>query len=123
MQRMLMSKYRPHGHCQRQMKPVKTETTPKTRDDKVYVVRDGNFFMYQVNEVLEGGDVLRCTELNIIDKRFNLHDTLNFGKVGVFQYLGKKTVHAELDTAEIAGKVFSYKDLLMSVSRNVLTEV
>ena len=118
-----MRNYRPHGHCHRQMKPIRTETTPKTRDDRVYVVREGKYVMFQVDEVIDDGDSLRCTQLNTMDKIYQRHDTINFGRVGVFRALGKTTMKETLTTAEVAGKVFSYKGLVMSVSRNVLTEV
>ena len=105
------------------MTPIKTGKTPKTRDDRVYVVREGKYVMFQVDEVIDDGDNLKCTQLNIMDKVYIRHDSLNFGKVGVFRSLGKTTIKETVATCEVSGKVFSYKGLVMSVSKNVLTEV
>ena len=54
MQKLYLRKFRPHGNCVPQMKPVKVGDTPKTRDDYIYSFREGTFRLYQVQDIVEG---------------------------------------------------------------------
>ena len=126
MQRMLLKKFRPFHSCHPKMKPVRLETTPKTRDDLVYVYEDGKYLLYQVTEIADG--MLQCTELNTVAKAFSRHLTLDFGAVGVFENLGRKTTKRSLSVDNVSGKLFCYKPkggegLLMTIPLNVLCEI
>ena len=102
------------------MKPIRVETTSKTRDDLVYKYEEGKYWLYKVLEI--EGDMLRCVELNTIEKSFSRHLSLDFGLVGVFENLGKKTTRNTLKMAEVSGKLFSYKGLVMTIPLNILCE-
>ena len=122
MARLLLSKYRPHGSCLVRMKPIKTSSTPKTRDDLIYTFEDGRYKFYAVDSVNTDVETYCCTELNISPKVFRRHEDLDFGRVGVFQHLGRKTITRDLTLEEIHGKLYSYKGLVMSLPVNILTE-
>ena len=121
MQKLLMRKYRSHTKCETEMKPIRTGSTTKSRDDLVYVYKDENFTLYQVQEVLEN-DWFECVELNTEDKFFTRHGSLNFGRVGVFKDHGLTTIIKRIHISEIAGKVVSNMKLLFTVPMNILKQ-
>ena len=124
MQKLLLRKMRPHLSCQNKMKPVRLGRTPKTRDDMIYTFKEGMYRLYHVKaiEENENENEFTCKEFNIEEKYFRRHQTLDFGSVGVFKNLGYKTVTVVVKDSEIAGKVIAIGCLLLTSSKNVLTE-
>ena len=102
------------------MKPVKVSRNPKTRDDLVYTYEEDQYRFYKVFNKEDG--VLVCNELTMIEKVLPRHATLDFGLVGVFEKLGRKTAETRIPEESINGKVFSYEGLLMSIPKNILCE-
>ena len=120
---MLLRKFRPHPKCLRDMKPVTATQTAKCRDDMVYTFNGGEFHFYKVDDVDEDGNVFACTEFHVMRKTFQRHPQLDFACIGVYKCLGLKTTRRELTWQEIKGKAYLYKGLIMSISKNVLTEI
>ena len=104
------------------MKPVRLQKTPKTRDDLIYTFKEGIYRLYHVKAIEENEKEFTCKEFNIEEKYFRRHQTLDFGSVGVFKNLGYKTVTVVVKDSEIAGKVIAIGCLLLTSSKNVLTE-
>lgn len=104
------------------MKPIRPNSTSKARDDLVYIYKEKQYSMYQVLEILDD-NYYDCVELNIEEKIFTRHASLNFGKVGVFKYHGLTTIKRNIHIEEINGKVVMNQNLLMTVPMNVLTQV
>ena len=63
-----------------------------------------------------------CVQLNMGERVFSRHPTMNFGLVGVFEDYGKKTTRRRMELHELSGKVFAHKGLLMSIPMNILCE-
>lgn len=118
---MLMRKLRPPHQCKTKMKPLKSITTAQSADNLLYTFENNQYCLYKVLECLDNNE-FKCVELNIEDKKFQRHQSLNFGKVGVFKNHGLTTVERVLNINEVNGKVFSRKGLLFTVSMNVLEE-
>ena len=97
MQKHLLAKYRPHPSCRNGMEPVTTHVTPKTRDDLIYTIEDGEYELYKVVEVLEDRNY-KCLKFNTLPKSFIRHPDLDFGKV------------------------FQNHSLLVTIARNILAE-
>ena len=64
MQKNLLAKFRAHGHCKNGMDPVTTNVTPKTRDDLIYTIEEGEYELYKVVEIQEDGNY-QCRKFNI----------------------------------------------------------
>ena len=104
------------------MRSISVKKTAETRDDLIYIRSDETYRIFQVKEVLPGKRY-RCLEFNIEPKKFNTARELNFGLVGVFHDRGKLTMEKTIKLQEVAGKVFTYKGLLMTIPMNVLLEI
>ena len=118
---MLFRKFRPHSVCALDMKDISVQRTAKKRDDLVYVF-DGCYHLYKVKQI-DSQDQLVCQEFNVAEKVFSRHLTLNFGHVGVFRNLGMKTNKKTLKKSDLSGKVLLLRDLLLTIPKNVLTEI
>ena len=121
MQKLLLRKYRSHPSCSVTMKPVKVGGTAKTKDDMVYTFINGEYHLYHVINMED--QEMTAKEFNISPKFFRRHQTINLGATGVFNNHGYKTGLFVLDESELSGKVVMSGSLLMTVSRNILTEI
>ena len=122
MQKLLLRKFRPHGSCSVQMKPVKIGQTAKTRDDLIYTFKDRLYRLFKVVDIEE--ESFTCQEFNTTPKFFRRHQNLDFGVTGVFNNKGYKTGVFNVERRDMAGKVVMVgNSLLMTVPINILTEI
>ena len=84
MQKNLLAKFCPHGYCKNGMDPVTTNVTPKTRDDLIYTIEEGEYELYKVVEIQEDGNVVNSISP---PKSFLRHPDLDFHCT---QYIGGK---------------------------------
>ena len=121
MQKHLLAKYRPHPSCRNGMEPVTTHVTPKTRDDLIYTIEDGEYELYKVVEVLEDRNY-KCLKFNTSPKYFIRHPDLDFGKLGIFNNHGYHNIYFQVGHEDVKGKVFQNHSLLLTIARNILAE-